>query len=111
MNDLMTNKEFRSFVRFTNDIDLMLLSVKHHNHELGILNRKHARILQGEIYKREAQSKQWRDMFLDWFNNFLTIERFAEYYGITETYARIVIKEGKRLHEEYVEAVNSERCF
>ena len=31
------------------------------------------------------------DAYLDWFNNFLTIERFAEYYGITESFAYSLI--------------------
>lgn len=26
-------------------------------------------------------------MYLDYFNNFLTVARFAEYYGITEDFA------------------------
>lgn len=40
------------------------------------------------------------DMFLDWFNNFLTIKRFAEYYGMTIDDAKKLIEEGRKLHEE-----------
>lgn len=39
-------------------------------------------------------------MYLDWFNNFLTIARFASYYDITEWQARRVIRLGKRIHEK-----------
>ena len=42
------------------------------------------------------------EMYLDWFNNFLTVARFAEYYGITEDQARIIIHEGRILHESRV---------
>lgn len=105
---LLTNQEFKHYVRFQNDdLDLMALSTSHHNHEIGLLRPTQSRILQGEIFKRETKTKQFREMFLDWFNNFLTIERFAEYYGITETYARIVIKEGRKLQEDYVRYIKS----
>jgi len=35
------------------------------------------------------------EMYLDWFNNFLTIERFAEYYGIREQTAKYIIRAGR----------------
>lgn len=41
-------------------------------------------------------------LFLDYFNNFLTVERFAEYYGLTVTKARRVIRIGRNLHERGV---------
>ena len=34
-------------------------------------------------------------MYLDWRNNFLTIERFAEYYGITVESAQFIINTGR----------------
>lgn len=43
-----------------------------------------------------------REMFLDWFNNFLTIERFAEYYGVTVEEAQAIIAKGRQEHEEAV---------
>jgi hypothetical protein len=30
-------------------------------------------------------------VYLDWVNNFLSIERFAEHYGITEQQAHLLI--------------------
>lgn len=41
--------------------------------------------------------------YLDRVNNFLTLECFAEHYGISEEFARHLIAEGKRLHEQNVE--------
>lgn len=38
-------------------------------------------------------------MYLEYVNNFLTVERFAEYYGISEELATLLIKEGKKLHD------------
>ena len=35
------------------------------------------------------------EAYLDWFNNFLTVERFAEYYGISEDYAYDLIQRGR----------------
>lgn len=34
-------------------------------------------------------------MYLDYFNDFLTVERFAAYYGISEEFAREVIEIGR----------------
>jgi hypothetical protein len=40
-----------------------------------------------------------REMYLDWVNNFLTLDRFAEYYEIDNETANHVILEGRRVHE------------
>jgi len=42
------------------------------------------------------------DLYLDWFNNFITISAFASYYQLTEDTASIVIKEGREMHERKV---------
>lgn len=42
----------------------------------------------------------WADLYLDWFNNFLSIERFSEYYGLPEDLAMQILKYGKERHEE-----------
>lgn len=34
-------------------------------------------------------------MYLDYFNNFLSIERFAEYYNLSVTDADEIIKQGR----------------
>jgi hypothetical protein len=36
-------------------------------------------------------------MYLDWFNNFLTVARFAEYYGMSENQAESIIENGREL--------------
>lgn len=41
--------------------------------------------------------------YLSWVNDFLTIERFAEYYGYSIDDANQIISLGKKYHEENVE--------
>jgi len=41
-------------------------------------------------------------MYLDYVNNFLTLERFAEYYGLSYTSAQRVYAVGKEVHEQRV---------
>lgn len=38
-------------------------------------------------------------VYLDYFNNFLTLAKFAEHYGLTEAQAETVIQLGKEIHE------------
>ena len=40
------------------------------------------------------------DMYLDYFNNFLTLNRWAEYYELTEGEANTLWKLGKMLQEQ-----------
>jgi hypothetical protein len=40
------------------------------------------------------------EMFRDWFNNFLTVECFAEHYGIRKQTAEYIIKFGRIAHEQ-----------
>ena len=40
---------------------------------------------------------QLHDMYLEYVNNFLSIERFAKYYGFSLDFAKALIKEAKRL--------------
>ena len=43
-----------------------------------------------------------RAFYLDWFNNFLTVDSFCEHYGIEDiNVGRAVINLGRILHEEY----------
>tara|TARA_Y100000296_G_scaffold9503_1_gene11050 strand:+ start:1893 stop:2066 length:174 start_codon:yes stop_codon:yes gene_type:complete len=39
------------------------------------------------------------EIYLDWVNNYLTLSRFAEDYGISEELAELLIEEGRKLHE------------
>ena len=43
------------------------------------------------------------DVYLEWVNNFLTIERFAEYYGLDEEDAKQLLVIAKKSHEQRVE--------
>ena len=43
------------------------------------------------------------DLYLDWVNNFLTIEVFAEYYGLDEEDAKALLQIAKKSHEQRVE--------
>lgn len=44
----------------------------------------------------------YQEVFLDWFNNFLTLERFAEHYGLAEDTAAAMIEKGRAIHESLV---------
>jgi len=43
------------------------------------------------------------DLYLDWVNNFLSIERFAEYYGLDDDDAKALLEIAKKNHEQRVE--------
>jgi len=43
------------------------------------------------------------DLYLDFVNNFLTIEIFAEYYGLDEDDASDLLKLAKKSHEQRVD--------
>lgn len=36
------------------------------------------------------------DMYIEYVNNFLTVERFASYYGISEDMANAIINDGRK---------------
>ena len=48
-----------------------------------------------------------RKEYLEYRNNYLTVESFAEHRGISTEFARAMLTEGDRLHEEYVDMVKS----
>jgi len=41
-------------------------------------------------------------MYLDWFNNFLTVQAFADYYQLSIDKAEEVIEQGRHEHEKRV---------
>ena len=43
--------------------------------------------------------KQLHDLFLEWWNDYLTVETFADHKGWSDTFAAAVIDEGRRIHE------------
>lgn len=42
---------------------------------------------------------QYVKLYLDYVNNFLTVERFAEYYNMSTDYAGHVISIGRKLNQ------------
>ena len=44
-----------------------------------------------------------KSFFLEFLNDYLTIDHFAEHKGITPAVAQTMVNEGKRIHEFYVE--------
>ena len=50
----------------------------------------------------EASADYLQEMYLDWVNNFLTIEGFADWYGIGEKRAAVIISAGRKIHHQRV---------
>lgn len=48
---------------------------------------------------RTYRYDKYAELYLDYVNNFLTVERFAEYYNMSESYANHVIEIGRKLNE------------
>lgn len=46
---------------------------------------------------KHVTEKEIAEMYLDYFNNFLTVSRFADHYGISYFSAQSIIKKGKQL--------------
>ena len=45
-------------------------------------------------------------MYLDWYNNFCTIERFAEYYNLSIEQAKQIINIGRKMFQWFVGKMN-----
>lgn len=54
------------------------------------------------ITKRSADI--FHEMYLDWLNNFATLEGYARYYGITREAAARKIAIGCNIHEQRINA-------
>ncbi len=53
-----------------------------------------------QIQLKSAIQHDLREVYLDYFNNFLSVEKFAEYYGFSMDFAKALINENKRLESE-----------
>ena len=53
------------------------------------------------IYLRDTLA----DLYLDWVNNFLTIEKFSEYYGLDDDDAKQLLVLAKKCHEQRVDFI------
>ena len=53
-------------------------------------------------------SVQVIDFYLDWFNNYLTVEKIAEHHGLDVDDAKALISMGRYMHHRHVETMNRE---
>lgn len=51
------------------------------------------------------QQQRLVNTYLDWVNNFLTVEAFAEHYGLEVAAARTVIETGRNLHNSNLKSL------
>ena len=50
-------------------------------------------------------NKQLREFYLDWVNNYLTVETMAEQHELDVAHARTLIDIGRDAHQQYVDEV------
>jgi len=53
-------------------------------------------------------NKQLREFYLDWFNNYLTVEKIAEHHGLDVDDAKALISMGRYMHHNHVERIKRE---
>jgi hypothetical protein len=63
-----------------------------------ILGRFKMREINISLYKLEV-------LYLDYFNNFLTVEKFAEFYGMTTNKALKLIELGRKINNERIREI------
>ena len=63
-----------------------------------ILWRFKMREINISLYKLEV-------LYLDYFNNFLTVEKFAEFYGMTTNKALKLIELGRKINNERIREI------
>lgn len=51
------------------------------------------------------------EMYLDWFNNFGSVSRFAEYYGTSELQALRIVRIGRKCHEQRVARLDADESL
>tara|TARA_R110002167_G_scaffold363069_1_gene582813 strand:+ start:366 stop:554 length:189 start_codon:yes stop_codon:yes gene_type:complete len=56
--------------------------------------------------KRTLMSTQVIDFYLDWFNNYLTIDKIAEHHGLDVDDAKALISMGRYMHNRHVDMMN-----
>ncbi len=55
-----------------------------------------------ELYAIRETERAFQGYYLDWINNFLTVQAYARHYGITEAEANQRIRIGKLIHNKLV---------
>ena len=58
--------------------------------------------------KRSLMSVQVIDFYLDWVNNYLTVNKIAEHHGLDLDDAKALISMGRYMHHRNVEIIQSE---
>ena len=66
---------------------------EHYNQHVWDRMQKHGEKVTGE-YRVDPEG-----MYLEWFNNYLSVEKFAEHRGISEDYALEQINKGKSINQ------------
>ena len=51
---------------------------------------------------RVLDPDQFADAYLDWWTNYITVQRFADDYGLTVDHARMLIEIGRASHQQRV---------
>lgn len=52
--------------------------------------------------RRKEKNKYFESMYLDYFNNYLTVDKFADCYNITISKANQIINKGRQInHSRY----------
>lgn len=62
------------------------------------MQQTHTQIYANVEAQIEASATYFQNMYLDWWNNFVTLEGFARYHGMTLEKANNVIKTGRKVH-------------
>jgi hypothetical protein len=57
------------------------------------------------------KTKTNEEMYLDWFNNFLTIERFAEYYSMSVGQAKSFLEKQRSIYNATPPELHNELKF
>jgi hypothetical protein len=66
---------------------------RHYTNYVAYILTKHGEKVTGE-YRVDPEG-----MYLDWCNNYLSVEKFAEHRGISEDYALEQINKGKSINQ------------
>ena len=54
---------------------------------------------------KRVMNAQLMDFYLDWVNNYLTVEVMAEHHGLDVVHARVLIGIGRDAHQQYIDEV------
>lgn len=81
-------------------------------YECGDFQGKHDQWFEGDICEKCNSYNGMRirieSMYLDWLNNFITLQAFADYYEISDFKALRIISIGKHINElKYETSINS----